>query len=346
MDGGKRRDRRASIRYEAFMTRYTRPLLTALFCAPFWAAALPAFADPVRFAPDALQQDGRITLTPGFSPDGRTLYMAQSDCTPIWECPQRLKRSVLTDGVWSAPETVPLPRGVGPGEPRADYPSVTPNGTRLLFSWSGQLETDARTGDFENFDLFSLDLTDPEARPERLVGPDLNRVRQGRVKTLRYVNNENAPVLTRDGDLYFWSERLDGPGERDIYVARSDGQGGFLRAEALPGPINSAARDDGSWVHPSGRLMLLTHNERGGQGGADLFVSVLEDGAWSDPVNLGPGVNSPAADFAATLHPDGMRIVFTSTRPVTPDRDGILQVWVAAVSDSPPLVDALARAGL
>ncbi|MGB3457469.1 MAG: hypothetical protein WBG08_05420 [Litorimonas sp.] len=324
------------------MTRSLCLSLTLLLLA----GAPDASADPVRFEPDRLQQDGRVSLTPGFSPDGRTLYFAQSECAPIWKCPQRLKRSVLTDRGWSHPTLVSLPRGVGPEVPRVDYPSVTPDGTRLLFSWSGQLDTDAKTGDFENFDLFSLDLTNPDALPRRLRGDDLNRVRAGRVATLRFVNNETAPTLTEMGDLYFWSERLDGPGERDVYVARSDGEGGFQKPEALPAPINSARRDDGVWVHPSGRLLLLSYGSRGGQeGGADLFVSVLADGTWSDPVNLGAGINSSAADFAATLHPDGEQIVFTSTRPTERGERDLLQVWTAPVSDSPALLDALARIG-
>ncbi|MEM9401723.1 MAG: hypothetical protein AAGA44_04435 [Pseudomonadota bacterium] len=33
-------------------------------------------------------------------------------------------------------------------------------------------------------------------------GPDLNRVRAGAVRTLRFVNSETAPNLTTAGDLY------------------------------------------------------------------------------------------------------------------------------------------------
>jgi sugar lactone lactonase YvrE len=80
-----------------------------------------ANAAPQRFAPEQPQRDGRVTLTPAFSPDGNTIYFAQSECTPIWECPQRLKRSRRTADGWSTPERVPLP-----AEGRVDYPSVTP----------------------------------------------------------------------------------------------------------------------------------------------------------------------------------------------------------------------------
>jgi hypothetical protein len=38
---------------------------------------------PQLFLPELLGAAGQITLTPGFSPDGNTLYFAQTECTPI-----------------------------------------------------------------------------------------------------------------------------------------------------------------------------------------------------------------------------------------------------------------------
>lgn len=271
---------------------------------------------PGRFAPEALGQDGRITLTPAFSPDGKTIYFAQSECTSIWECPQRLKRSHLEASGWSQAERVRLP-----GDGRVDWPSVTPDGRRLLFSWATQRARHA------------LDLHDPNATPQPLDMADINRIRGGAIRTTRYVHNETAPSLTADGDLYFWTERLDGIGERDIYVAASNHRGGFEKARPLPAPINSAGRDDGMSVSADGRTMIVTYADRGGSGGADLFVSHQTDGRWSTPVNLGPSVNSPYSDFAGRLYPDGRLLVFTSDRPVGDGQPGLLQVWQISTVD-------------
>lgn len=155
--------------------------------------------------------------------------------------------------------------------------------------------------------------------------------------TLRFVNNETAPQLTLDGDLYFWTERLDGPGERDIYVARSDGKGGFAKPEPLPAPINSAERDSLGWISPDGDLMLLTYNGRGGSGDDDLFLAWKEGERWSTPVNLGTTVNSPFADFAARLSPGLRTLVFSSTRPFDAQGPGLIQVWEIPVSRVPLL---------
>lgn len=263
------------------------------------------------FAHDALDQAKKITLTPGFSPDGQSIYFAQSECRPIWECPQTLKVSRRGEDGWSAPEPVALPVAG-----RVDYPSVTPDGTRLLFSWNGNQNADGTWTETRNFDLWEMALGQPNAVPVRFQGEDLARVRGGKTATLRFVNNETAPVLTRDGDLYFWSERLDVPGGRTVFKAKGNEDGTFETPQALPAPINSSEEDDGSWVSPDGQILLVTYASRGGCGGSDLFIAYKQDDAWSEPRNLGCEINSEFAEGAGSITPDGKTLVFMSTRPM------------------------------
>ncbi|MFK7954732.1 MAG: TolB family protein [Lysobacterales bacterium] len=293
-----------------------------------------------RFAPEALGQDGRITLTPAFSPDGNTLYFCQSECSPIWKCPQTLKFSTLGPAGWSTPKPVILPQ-LG----RADWPSVSPDGSLLLFSWAVKRERHRGKDVDVDFDLYSLRIDEPGAVPKPLDEPDINRIRGGKVRTTRYINNETAPSLTSNGDLYFWTERLDGIGRRDVYLARSNGEGGFRKPEPLPAPINSPSNDAGAWVSPNGKLMLVNYSDRGGLGGNDLFVSTIENGRWLEPVPLGPAVNSPYEDFAARLSPDGATLVFTSDRPLS-GKESLLQVWSVQVDQVPGLAKTLAAANL
>ncbi len=290
------------------------------------------------FAAKDLGQKGRITLSPAFSPDGRIIYFAQADCERIWNCPQLLMRSSRTAKGWSRPEAVRLPQVA-----RVDWPSVSPDGSTLYFAWAPKRERHAGMDVYEDFDLFKLDLTNPQAVPEAIDEPDINRIRAGAIRKTRFVNNETAPVVTRDGDLYFWSERLDGAGLRDIYVARADGSGGFNTPQLLPAPINDDGENDGSWVSPGGRLMLLTTSSRDSRGPANLHVSTLENGVWSTPEMLGESVNSKYSDFAGRITPDGKTLVFTSDRPVNGDEAGLLQVWQVPVVELPKLAEAIRR---
>lgn len=282
-----------------------------------------AVSEPIRFQADALQQDGRITLTPSFTPDGKTIYFSQSECSPIWECPQRLKTSSLGPEGWSSPSFVQLPT-----EGRVDWPNVSPDGKTLVFSWSAKRSDYKNLNIRENFDLYTLDLEDPAAKPMPIHGADINRPRAGSLATLRYVHNEGYPSLTANGDLYFMTERLDGLGERDIYIAPAGKNGEFQTAHPLPSPINSPQRDDGVWVNPQGSLMLLSYQDRGGQGATDIFIAYRVNNVWQQPINLGPLVNSPFADFGARLTPDGKRIIFTSDRPVAGQNASLLQAWI------------------
>lgn len=321
--------------------------LVALLSGLVLLGPLLAGAQPQLLAPDSLDPEGqRFTLTPSFTPDGQQMYFAQSNCVPIWECPQVLKTSRYENGQWSSAEAVPLPRGYSRSVPRVDYPEVVEDGRALLFSWSGQLERDPKRNAFENFDLFRLDLTIDKAVPKRLQGGDLNRFRGFEVATLRFVNNETAPSVSNDGTLYFWSERLDGPGERDAYFALPNGQVGYKKPVPFPPPINSAGRDDGLWVHPSGRLLLMTYSDRGGEGGGDIFLSVMSNGVWEEPRNLGVSVNSHKADFSAKLTPDGKRIVWTSFRDPDATQNSPARVWVTDVVNVPILADALREIGV
>jgi Tol biopolymer transport system component len=48
--------------------------------------------------------------------------------------------------------------------------------------------------------------------------------------------------------------------------------------------------------------------------------------AWSEPVNLGPVVNSSSFDSAATFSPDGLSLYFVSTRP---GGLGMTDIWIS-----------------
>src|SRR5256712_2186700 len=120
-------------------------------------------------------------------------------------------------------------------------------------------------------------------------------------------SNEQNATLARDGlSLYFSSNRPGGSGPLDIWVAQRactdpDDLACVWQAPANLGlPINSAGADLAPNLSRDGHLLFFA-SSRGG-GATDIFVShradANDDFAWEDPVPLGPGVNTAAAEQA------------------------------------------------
>ncbi|MDQ2773044.1 MAG: RICIN domain-containing protein [Bacteroidota bacterium] len=69
----------------------------------------------------------------------------------------------------------------------------------------------------------------------------------------------------------------------------------------------------GSGTGPRDPILLLSLERGDSEGGNDLYVSFHKaDGGYSEPLSLGPVLNSPGFDFAPWLAPDGKTLYFAS----------------------------------
>jgi len=65
-------------------------------------------------------------------------------------------------------------------------------------------------------------------------------------------------------------------------------------------------------LSPNGKVLFLSVQRRDGYGDQDIYISLLQKGQWSSPINLGPMVNTKGADFAPFLAADGKTLYFAS----------------------------------
>src|SRR2546426_11069162 len=81
-------------------------------------------------------------------------------------------------------------------------------------------------------------------------------------------------------------------------------------------------------------LTLVACETTSDPGALKLQAMSFANSEWSEPVNLGPVVNSTAGDNNPTLSPDGLSLYFASDRP---GGLGGTDIWVArrASPDSP-----------
>jgi hypothetical protein len=75
-----------------------------------------------------------------------------------------------------------------------------------------------------------------------------------------------------------------------------------------------------NYLHPSlsldGKRLFFSSNMDGGYGGYDLYVSTLENGQWSLPVNLGSNVNTDGNEVFPFIHSSGI-LYFSSNKHET-----------------------------
>ena len=68
--------------------------------------------------------------------------------------------------------------------------------------------------------------------------------------------------------------------------------------------------DEYSTAHPSitqdGRTLFFASDMPGGYGGVDIYKVELRDGRWSNPINLGPNVNTPRDEMFPFIRNDGV----------------------------------------
>lgn len=119
------------------------------------------------------------------------------------------------------------------------------------------------------------------------------------------VNSEGQewfPRLTRDGWLYFGSDRAGGHGRTDIYRAQSDGVGGW-RVQNLGPNINTAGDEyEAEFNARADRMVLMADG--------DLYESRLRGDDWSPREKLGDDVNTGAMEVGPLLSPSGDSLMF------------------------------------
>ncbi|ACU04271.1 OmpA family protein [Pedobacter heparinus] len=174
------------------------------------------------------------------------------------------------------------------------FPSVTADGTRLIFSRNIN----------GNEDFFVSEKKDKSWSTPLPLSDKIN--------TQKY--NEGAQSISPDGLYLFFTgcNRPDGLGRCDIYVSHKNGKD-WGEPFNLGAPVNTSYWESQPAISPDGSTLYFVSNRPGGLGGYDIWKSMLKaDGYWSQPENLGPEINTPYDEHTPFIHPDGKTLYFSS----------------------------------
>lgn len=98
----------------------------------------------------------------------------------------------------------------------------------------------------------------------------------------------------------------------DLYMTYRNSTG-WSKPELLTERVNSGSHEPSASLGPGGTSIYFTSDRPGGQGGRDIWcVKRLPTGEWSEPLNLGPTVNTPYDEDAPFMHADGQTLFFSS----------------------------------
>lgn len=100
----------------------------------------------------------------------------------------------------------------------------------------------------------------------------------------------------------------------DFYKAvRTDST--WRKAVNIGPPVNTEENEGALCISPDGKYIFFAAcNRPDGYGSCDIYWSKRTGDEWSEPVNLGPVVNSPAWDSQPSFSSDGKTLYFASKR--------------------------------
>jgi hypothetical protein len=279
---------------------------SAALAGPYLDQPLPG-DEPVLFAP-GIVSNGMNNRDMAITPDGREIYWSNNlrefGVSVIMVARQ-------TGNGWSRPEVAPFSK-----DPAFIYlePAISPDGKQFFYVAS-------RAGEDVN-DIWVMDRTGDGWGEARRLGPPVNTP-----------GKEYFPSITRDGTLYYTAEGSE-PGTEAIYRARHI-DGGYAEPELLPEQVNSGKSRFNAFVAPDESYLIVPVWGRDDSLGSVDYYIVFRNAndEWSEPVNLGPKINSKSGrEYAPYVSPDGTYFFFMATRaPADPDapEDGFSADYLA-----------------
>lgn len=119
--------------------------------------------------------------------------------------------------------------------------------------------------------------------------------------------------------------RADKPDE-DMYIAYWENDN-WTEPEEISKNINTIRNEGTCSISADGRMMVFTACERADNfGKCDLYLSTKVGEEWSEPINLGPSVNTAEWESQPSLSADGKTLYFVSGRP---GGYGRRDIWVS-----------------
>lgn len=126
---------------------------------------------------------------------------------------------------------------------------------------------------------------------------------------------EYFPSISADGNTLVFTHRdpEGNPSDEDFFQSlRNEESGEWEKAKPLQGRLNTTLNEGAQSVTAGGKIIFFAACDRpGGEGSCDIYASFLgRDENWSQPVNLGPAINTRMWESQPSISSDGRTLYF------------------------------------
>ncbi len=131
-----------------------------------------------------------------------------------------------------------------------------------------------------------------------------------------------TPEIKSDGDHYATGLSADGnrlfltcydPYRSGEIYSTEFNDGKWTELTRLNSNINTVFNESHASLSPDGKYLYLASDRKGGFGGMDIYRSAITaSGEWSDPVNLGPLINTPYNEESPFVTSSSGKLFFSS----------------------------------
>lgn len=261
---------------------------------------LEACANEKDFTPRSMYMLSEVFLKKGNGDKAKVYaekYLAMSNKAPgaTAKAEQTIRNANFA--IEAKKNPVPFnPKNLGPNINTVSneyFPYLTPDGKILAFT---RMQNNQE-------DLYIAQKTDSGFSAAMSFGNNINTY-----------ENEGAETMNAEGTILFFTScnKFDGYGSCDIYYSRKD-KGVWTEPVGIGKPINSGAWEAQPSFSSDAKALYFASNRAGGFGGRDIWVSYLDENMkLSEPVNLGPTINTKNDDQCPFIHADNQTLYFTS----------------------------------
>jgi hypothetical protein len=191
------------------------------------------------------------------------------------------------NGVWTSPQVAPF-SGKYDGKC-----SLSPDGNTILMSCGSPPSSNGPALDYWTIWI-------------------IKRTKSGWGKPQNLPHLRGAyPTMTNQGTIYFYERAENNKG--DIYRSLLI-NGKYGEAQRVEAPISTEYWENDPFIAPDESYIIFQTDRPGTFGEGDLFISYrLKNGKWSEPKNLGKGVNTKESGEACPIvSSDGKYLFFSS----------------------------------